>query len=251
MQETLSIILPIVIAHGVILALLVLIIRQLLLGDTKKAVARINEVEAEVRKKEESIRREIDEHEKDFEQRKSEAEAELMRHKNASEKEVAELKETMVADAKKESAQIIEMAHKNEAKFRAQLAQELEEKAVAYAAEIFHLVFSERMGKELHRQFMSELLDALAEVDGANITIDNDDSEFVSGFHIDDDQRTRFEGILKDKFNIDVKVKEKIDQELLAGMNFKLGSLEIDASLRNRYMEATEEVKKMAHQATV
>jgi len=129
-----------------------------------------------VRKKEESIRREIDEHEKDFEARKAEAEAELMRHKNESEKEVAALKEEMVADAKKESAQIIEMAHKNEAKFRAQLAQELEEKAVSYAAEIFHLVFSERMGKALHRQFMAELLDALSEVDGANITIDNEKS---------------------------------------------------------------------------
>ncbi len=251
MQETLSIVIPIVVAHIVILAVLVLIIRQLLLGDTKRAVARINEVEGEVRKKEESIRREIEEHEKDFEKRKASAEADLMRNKNESEKEVAELKETMVLDAKKESAQIIEMAHKNEAKFRAQLAQELEEKAVSYAAEIFHLVFSERMGKELHRQFMAELLDALSEVDGANITIEGETSDFVAGYHIEDDQKEKFEVILKEKFGLDIKVNEKIDHDLLAGMIFKLGSLEIDASLRNRYIEATEEVKKMAHQATV
>ena len=251
MHDTLSIIIPIAVAHIVVLTILLLVVRQLLLGDTKKAVEKIKEVESEVRKKEESIRYEIEKHEKEFEQKKAEAEAELMRHKDASEKEVAELKEKMIADAKKESARIIEMAHKNEAKFRAQIVQELEEKAVNYAAEIFHLVFSERMGKELHRQFMAELLDALSEVDGANITIEGDDYEFIAGYHIDDDQREKFEEILKDKFNIDVKIKEKIDEDLLAGMIFKLGSLEIDASLRNRYREATDEVKKMAHQATV
>ncbi len=251
MQETLSIVIPIAVVHIVVLAVLVLVVRQLLLGDTKKAVGRIHEVETEVRKKEESIRREIDEHEKAFDKQKATAEAELMRHKNESEKEVADLKETMLADAKKESALIIEMAHKNEEKFRAQLTQEVEEKAVHYGAEIFHLVFSECMGKELHRQFMKELLDALSEIDGANITIDSDTSEFIASYHIDDDQKGQFEAILKDKFGLDVTVDETIDNDLLAGMVFKLGSLEIDASLRNRYIEATEEVKKMAHQATV
>ena len=153
-----------------------------------------------------------------------------------------------VGDAKKESSRIIEQARKNEAKFRGQIAQEMEEKAVEYGAEVFKLVFSERMGEQLHRQFMDELLDALSEIEGANITVDGDDAEFVSSFAFDDDQKTRFQNLLKDKFDLDIEVKEKVDSSLLAGMVFKLGSLEIDGSLRNRYQEAAQEVKKVAHQ---
>lgn len=248
MQDILSIVVPIAVAHAVVLAVLIVITRQLLLGDTKRAVNRINEVEAEVRKKEESIRREIDEHEKDFARRKADSETELLRHKEHSEQEVATLKEQMVGDAKKESTKIIEQARKNEAKFRGQIAQEMEEKAVEYGAEVFKLVFSERMGEQLHRQFMDELLDALSEIEEANITVDGDDAEFVSSFSFDDDQKTRFQNLLKDKFGLDIEVREKVDSSLLAGMVFKLGSLEIDGSLRNRYREAAEEVKKVVHQ---
>ena len=251
MQETLKIVIPIAVAHVVVLAVLIVVIKQLLLGDTKKAVDRINEVEAEVRKKEESIRREIGEHERDFEKRKAGAETELLEHKAESEKEVEALKEQMVSEAKKDSARIIEQARKNEGKFRSQIAQEMEEKAVAYAGEVFKLVFSERMGHQLHRQFMAELLDALEEVEGANITIEGEEAEFASARHIDDDQKERFEGLLKEKFGADVAVKETVDHELMAGLVFKLGSLEIDGSLRNRYHEAAESVKKMAHQSTV
>lgn len=250
MQEILRIVLPIVVAHIVVLGVLVVIVRQLLLGDAKRAVSRINEVEAEVRKKEESIRREIDEHEKDFSQRKADAEAEMVRQKEASEKEVAEIKEQMVADAKSESTKIIEQARKNEAKFRAQIAEDMEEKAVKYGVDVFRLVFSDRMSKQLHRQFMAELLDALADIEGAGITVDGEDAEFVAGQSLDEDQKERFEALLKEKFGVEVEVKEKVDHDLLAGMVFKLGSLEIDGSLRNRYHEAAEEVTKAAHQAT-
>ena len=37
---------------------------------------------------------------------------------------------------------------------------------------------------------------------------------------------------------------EKVDEDLLAGIILKLGSLEIDGSLLNRYSEAAAEVKK-------
>jgi F0F1-type ATP synthase delta subunit len=38
-----------------------------------------------------------------------------------------------------------------------------------------------------------------------------------------------------------------VDDSLLAGLVLKMGSLEIDGSLRNRYQEAVQEVKKEAH----
>jgi F-type H+-transporting ATPase subunit delta len=52
--------------------------------------------------------------------------------------------------------------------------------------------------------------------------------------------------LLSEKFGANVAIEEKLDKELLAGIIFKLGSLEIDGSLRNRFREAAAEVKKSA-----
>jgi F0F1-type ATP synthase delta subunit len=53
--------------------------------------------------------------------------------------------------------------------------------------------------------------------------------------------------LLSEKFGVEVDVEEKIDESLMAGLVFKIGSLEIDGSLRNRYSEAAAEVKKTTH----
>ena len=51
---------------------------------------------------------------------------------------------------------------------------------------------------------------------------------------------------LAEKFDVQIKVEEKIQEDLMAGLVFKLGSLEVDGSLLNRYQEAAAEVKKTA-----
>jgi F0F1-type ATP synthase delta subunit len=248
MQDVIQVLVPIIAAHVVVLAVLVVAIKRVLVSDARRAVKRIAEVETEVRNKEESIRREIAEHEKDFARRKAEAEADMQRAREKSEKDVGQMREQMLAEAKKEGNHILEQAHRNEARFRMQIAQEMEEKAVEYGAEIFKLVFSEKIGVELHEKFMEELLDALSEIDGASVTVDGDDAEFTSSHPISPPQKERFQALLKEKFGVDVAVNEKVDETLLAGLVFKLGSLEIDGSLLNRYKEAAAEVVKEAHE---
>jgi len=205
MQELLSVAVPIVVIHVVVLIVLAGGIRMLLLGTANRAVRRVRQVEEEVRKKEEDIRREIEEHERDFAEKKAETERQLQAQRDEARREAAHLKEKAVAEAKKESQKIIEQAHKNEQKIRDQIARQMEEKAVEYGGRIFKLPMSEA-------------------------------------------QRARLEGVLKEKFRKDAVLQEQVDNSLLAGLILKMGSLEIDGSLRNRYQEAVEEVKKEAQQ---
>lgn len=246
MQEMLKFLIPIIVAHVLVLVVIVIVIKRLLLSDTMTAVSRIKQVEAEVRKKEEGIRQEIEEHEKEFARKKAEAEEEIERHREAAEKELAKTRDQVIADAKKEGDAILERAKKGEEKLRQEIARDMEEKAVDYGGEVFKLVFSDKIGEELNKQFTSELLDALEEVDAASITVDSDEVEFKSSHPMDPEQKKRLEKMLADKFGVDIKIEEKIEEDLLAGLVFKLGSLEIDGSLRNRYQEAAAEVKKSA-----
>ena len=110
------------------------------------------------------------------------------------------------------------------------------------------MVFSEKMTESVDRQFTDELLDALTEVDSNAVTVDASEAEVVLSHPMPSEQRARLERLLKESFGADVTVSEKINPDLIAGMILKLGSLEIDGSLRNRYREAAAEQKKsIAH----
>jgi F0F1-type ATP synthase delta subunit len=150
----------------------------------------------------------------------------------------------VVAEARAESDRIIEQARKNEEKMRQQIAQDMEEKAVDYAGQLFSLVFSEKMMEALDRQFVDELLDALEQVDATSITVDASQVEFTASHPLDPAQKARLESLLAQKFDARVDVVAKVQGDLMAGLIFKLGSLEIDGSLRNRFQEAIAEVKK-------
>ena len=246
MAETMRIVIPIVLVHAVVLGLLIFVIRRMLRHDTMQAVNTVKQVEAEVRKKEAGIVKQIEDHEKEFAHKKTEAEEELQRQRMESEKEIKTLRDRMLGDAKKESQLIVDRAKQNEEKFRQQIAQEMEEKAVDYGGQIFQLVMSEKMGAEMNKQFINELLDALGEMDPTSITVDASNVEFKSSHAMGTDQKERLKALLREKFNVDVEIKEAVDAKLLSGVVFKLGSLEIDGSLLNRFREAVGEVKKTA-----
>ena len=244
MQDVAKVLIPIAVAHVCVLAILILVIKKLLLSDTLEAVKRIQAVEAEVRRKEESIRLEIQQHEKEFTRQKAEAEEELQRHKAQSEKEVMRLRDQMLSDARKEGDRIVGQAHKNEEKLRQKIVLEMDQKAVSFGGEIFQIVFGERVRAEVNRQFIEELMDALKEIDDGSISVDVGDGEVTCSEAMDTEQKRRLEQTLSAKFGRAVTLSEKTDADLMAGLILKVGSLEIDGSLRNRYNEAVAEISK-------
>lgn len=244
MSDMLQLLLPIIVTHIVVLVVVVVLIKRILLGDTAKAVESVREVEAEIRKKEAGIREQIEEHERVFQQQKLDAEKELEARRAEADKEVAQARDQVLGEARTEADRMVEQAKRNEEKFRQQIAQDMEEKAVLYAGEIFELVLTEKMSEAVDRVFTEELLDALEALDASSITVNADEVDFTAARPIADAQKQRLATLLKEKFQTEIKVQESIDAKLMAGLAFKLGSLEIDGSLSNRMKEAIEEVKK-------
>jgi len=249
MQEVLKVAIPIIIMHVVVLIVLMGFIRLIIVGHAKRATTRVKQVEDEVRKKEEDIKREIEEHEKDFSEKKAEAERQLQSQREEAKREASRLKEQSIAEAKKESQKIIEQAHKNEQKIREQIARQMEEKTVEYGGRVFKLVFSDLMTGDLNKQFINELIDALDEIEKGAITVDSAEATIITSHPLQADQKQRLESVLREKFNEQTTITESTDETLLGGLILKMGSLEIDGSLRNRYQEAVNEVKKEAHVA--
>ena len=243
-DEIIGVVAPIVAVHGVVLAVVAVAIKKLLMRDAHKAVNTVRQVETEVRKKEAGVMRRIEEHENAFALKKAEAEESLARQRRDSEMEVNQLRDRLVEEARDESRRIVDQARQNEEKMKRQALLEAEEKAVDLGGRIVQMVFSETMDAALNGKFVAELLDALDEIDAANITVDADAAEFRTSHPLAAEQRERLRTMLRDKFGVEVEIHEKVEKELMGGLIFKLGSLEIDGSLLNRFNEAMAEVKK-------
>jgi F0F1-type ATP synthase membrane subunit b/b' len=249
MLPVLRIALPILGMHIVALAVVLVMIKLIVGSYASRTIKRVRLVEDEVRHKESDIKRQIEQHDRELAAKKSELENELQTQRESGRRDAARLKEQAIADAKTEREKIIAQAKKAEEKMRQQLQRHMEERAVQHGGRIFDLVFSDLMSASLNRQFIAELLDALNEIDEGSLTLESHDAEVVASHPMDDDQKARLLEILTAKFGDKVTLTEKADESILGGMVLKLGSLEIDGSLRNRYREAVDEVVKEAHSA--
>lgn len=241
--------LPILVMHVVALVGVLVLIKLIVGGYASRTIKRVRLVEDEVRNKESDIKRQIEQHDRELAAKKNELENELQTQRESGRREAARLKEQAIADAKAEREKILEQARKTEEKMRQQLQRQMEERAVQHGGRIFDLVFSDLMCASLNRQFISELLDALSEIDEGSLTLESHAAEVVASHPMDDDQKERLLQILTEKFGDKVTLNESADESILGGIVLKLGSLEIDGSLRNRYREAVDEVIKEAHSA--
>jgi F0F1-type ATP synthase delta subunit len=228
----------------VVFVVIVIVLKKILLNDTLSAVARLRQVEDDVRKKEETVRREIEEHEREFQARSAEAREKMAREKETSEKELARLRDSMISEAKRESDRIVSEAQLNKERLRREIFEEMTAAALDCSGQIYEMVFSEKIGAAINRQFIDELIEGLEELDESSVTLEGEGAEFTSSHPLETDQKRRIEAILLKKFGREIKVSEKVSPNLLAGLIIRIGGLEIDGSLLSRFKEAAEEVKR-------
>jgi F0F1-type ATP synthase delta subunit len=234
----------ILVSQLVVFAVIVVVLRKLLLGDTMNAVKRLKGAEGDLARKEDAMRQKMEQQEQEFLKKKAVAEEEMERHRAASEQDVARMRDRTKAEAKVEADKIISDAQLNKEKIREQIVREASGKAVEYAGDLFKLVVSRTVTEKLNAAFVDELIAGLSEVDETSVFIEASEAEFIASHKLDQAQKAKLESLLAEKFGVTLKINEKIDESLLAGMTIKLGSLEIDGSLLNRYREGVGELKK-------
>lgn len=227
-----------------VFAVIVFVLKRVLLSDTLNAVNRLRQVEGELRKKEEGLKRRIDEQEEAFNRKRSEALAELDAAREEAAKQAAQIKEALLTEAKKESQNLIAAAEKDRDGMRHEIEQQMEITALEHVGEVFHVVFSDHISDALDRQFVEDLLNALEEIDGTSVTVDATEAECTTTRPLEKDQKQALLKILTAKFGAHLQLREQVDPTLLSGMVLKLGSLMMDGSLANRFKEVIAMTKK-------
>lgn len=234
----------ILVAQFVVFVVIVVVLRKLLLSDTMNAIKRLKSAETDLARKEDVMRQKMDAHEQEFLKKQTAAQEEVDRKRAADEQDLGRLKDRIKAEARVEADKILGDAQLAKERIREQLVRETSGKAVEYAGDLFKMVISQNIGEKLNMAFVEELIGALAEVDETSVSVEVSESEFVASHKLDASQKGRLEALLAQKFGVTMSIHEKIDETLLAGLVIKLGSLEIDGSLLNRYREGVNEIKK-------
>lgn len=233
-----------VLAQMAVFAIMVMAMRRFLLRDTMKAVNKLRDAESELGKKEDTIRKRIEETESEFRRKASESEDALSRAKEDLEKEMARTRETLVEEAKHERDRIMEEANRSKERMRLELAREMESKTLDNTGRICEMAFSDEMGRRVNQAFIDELLGALDEMDASSITIVAKAIEVDCSHPMPQTTKDRIRDLVTSKFGVSLDVHETVHPELMAGIRMKLGSLEIDGSLQNRFREAVDQIKQ-------
>lgn len=239
--------LPIILFSVVAVVVVLVLIRIIVGTHATRTVRRVRQVEHEVREKELKIKSQIERHDAELMERKSALEAELQEMREAAKRDAARVKEQAIAEAKQERAKIIDQARKSEEKLKDQYRREMDEKAVGYGGRIFELVLGDLLDAELDAHFIDEIISELEQLEPGSMDLDSTDAVATVARDLPPEQTGRLLAALKKGFGEAVTVTTEEDVSILGGVILKLGSMEVDGSLRNRYTEAVEAVIKEAH----
>jgi F0F1-type ATP synthase membrane subunit b/b' len=167
------------------------------------------------------------------------AKVELLRAAHATQ-------EAVINEARQQGEDIIAQAAKAQEMALAEIDSKVEDRAMDRACEIAGAVLSEAMGEALHKLWVKELLKtSLGAIDKLHLPEDFEEAQVVSAFPLTDAERGEIEKKLKDGLQKEFRVTEKVQPEMIAGLQLRLGSMVIDGSLRAKVKEASRDVKRV------
>lgn len=226
--------------------LIVLFLRWLLYSHISRALRRLQRLNQENLEKEKALKEE-------FERAKRETEREIEdgRKQSDSIKEEARAlaekdREQIVDKARQESNRLIQEAHRECQRKQAELTIETQEKAVYLACDMIKYIFTEQGKDDLQSHIIDELIDEIEKVDDKKIKAIGDVAEVACAFNLKDEQKSKLKEVLTKKLQRNIEIKEKLDKDIIAGLNIKIGGFVIDGSIRNRMKKILPMLKEKA-----
>lgn len=203
---------------------------------------------------------------KDYSAKQEEANRRLQQVKEESEKlivaarqEAEGLKDKIVKDAQSNAQAILEearakgkeitdKAQRNYEFLKGEIDQRVEERSRKRAVEVIRRALSENILREIHQLMLQE--SGKGEFQLTRIVVPKGTSSIkvVSAFPLSDQQRSDLHERLKKQFGSSFEMEEGTDPALIAGFLIQIGSVVIDASLKNRIQRLVRDVEEPAAQ---
>ncbi len=223
---------------------LALLLRWMFTRNVTSAMHRMELLHQENIKKEADLRHRLTAAEAEYRAKIEQADTEAKAMIAAARGQADQTREEVLREARRESERIIQEAQEKRQDIRMELEQEMEQRAVQLASDAVRYVLTTKVEERIHEQLVDELLAEMVLLDSGRLEIKAGQAEVVASQELKPDQRKRLESILAEKAGRPVRIREEVDQKIIAGMVIRLDNLILDGSLRNKLREAVSYVRR-------
>lgn len=222
-----------------IFAGLAFLLRNLLTRNISRATARLKQLSQDYEKREQEAKKRLEEAEQYYQQTVTRAQQEASQLKAQFEKETQAARDKILEQAREASERIIERAGKTRELLMNELNQKIEARALDRACELIQQVLPDHLHKEIHSHWFEDLVSSgLEELGSLHVPEEISLARVISAFRLSPQQQELLCNKLKEKLGREIKLKEELDPQVVAGVVVTLGSLVLDGSLKYKIKEA-------------
>lgn len=169
-------------------------------------------------------------------------ECDSLRSKNSEDIQAARLK--TVQEARHEGERIVSDAMKARDAMRLELVGEMHGKTIEAACELIITMFPQKLRQDIHDYWVNELIEeGLKALDQFASRENIQAVEVQCAFPLSEDHRDKILKCIEKKISAEIKMIEKVNPDLVAGLRLTLGHLVLEGSLAEKLKEAALHAK--------
>jgi len=227
-----------------VFAALVVVLKRVLTKNIVSATGHLDELNQDYLKKEEDLKRRIEEAAQKSDEmiRKAEEEAGTIRKKSA---EAARAEsENMILQARAKGDEIMKQAEKSRQTLLEEMGQRITVGAIDKATELIQNTLPQKLREDAHAEWVADLMEeGLAQLKNVRLEQDVREIKVVSAFPLGDELYKALSKKLRSILGTDLPIKEEVDPQIVAGLVIHIGSLVLDGSLKNKIQEKARDAR--------
>ncbi|MFH0763882.1 MAG: F0F1 ATP synthase subunit delta [Candidatus Omnitrophota bacterium] len=223
---------------------IVFVLRKLLYTETAKETRRLAELKEANARKEQELQMKLEEAEGAYRQKIAKVEEDAKRLRAKAEEEAEEIRQKTLARAREEAELVMKTALNAKEKIREEINFEMRKEVPALAAQMFKEVISARAKEMAHKELVKEVTKEIRALEKSRFSAKAKTIEVSSPYPLEKEEKSEVASAVCEKLGNKVPLEEKLDKELIAGIEVKVGTLIIDGSILNRLRQAKEALRK-------
>ncbi|MFH1459973.1 MAG: F0F1 ATP synthase subunit delta [Candidatus Omnitrophota bacterium] len=235
-------IISIILLQVIIFAGLAFFLRYFLKSNVTNATSHLQGMIQDNSEKQEEIKKKLEESEEQYQDMIRKAKREAADLKEKAVKETEAERDKIIDAAHKESEDLLDRAQKTCENIRSQLQEQIDKEAIKRSSDLICRVISEEIRKIMHQEWIEALIsDGLSDLSRLRIPDKIKEIEVFTAFALNKKQKQEIEKKFKESLEIDIKIKETVKDDLIAGMVITVGNLIFDGSFTSKITEVVRE----------
>jgi len=239
------VIIPFLIVLIIVFVGLVFVLRYMMGKSMTDATAHLQSLSADYSRRQEELKRQLMEAERNYQERMAKARTEAEQLMNEARQEAETYRTKRLEDARAESERIMQQAIESREGLRKEMEQEIEKRSILRACEIVEQSLPEDVRKGIQTYWLHEIVhngsDQLKQLESDE---EFDEAKIVCAMPLSAEHRKSLEAKLKEHLGKQVTLIEEVDDRLVAGFTIKVGSIVLDASLASKIRQHVRQTQK-------